>query len=195
MELVAAAAEHRGIQLRTCTNEFIKTYIKSVSLFTDFSGTIPIKIIDLNQNKTLDTVNLTSVANEISTVVIEKEYESPVNLAVVYDATSIGSYKVSFGCNTCAKWVRTSKFLEASSIKLTSPFIENNATNTTYTGGMILTYNINCDYDAWMCSFKGLLGMPFLYKVAAEIKRYQHRTKRYNDDTLEDVQNDIDYMR
>ena len=55
------------------TNE---STISSISLLLPSSGVVPVRVVDLRTGATLDTFNITSVANAVTRVVVNKTYQS-----------------------------------------------------------------------------------------------------------------------
>ena len=97
----------RGVQLKlTQKSDFIKVYIKDVEIFCNYTGDISLYVYDVKQNKLLDTFTLTSVTDEVSTVSIDKHYYSnqkDLNIAFLYNANGIKSYKTTIGSVGCAR--------------------------------------------------------------------------------------------
>lgn len=191
--VVATNNQRKGIILETCNiNSHTKFYISRISLFTDFTGNIDVKIYDTIQGKLLDTITVAAVADQITYANVNKSYTSlqkRMKLAFIYDATGINSYTTylsSNGCYDCAGGYGTSKmsnYVNTYSVTIpnASDEIAENFTTISETGGMAIHFNLSCDHENWLCDIGNVVGLPILYKAAAEIMRYATlQTMRFN---------------
>lgn len=165
---------NRGIFLQVYNNaNFFELEISQLNLHTNFTGTIPVFIYDLDQNVLLDTVNVTSVAGEISVNYPHLKYTADkkyLNLWIGYDATGINSYKTTAIKNQCCgKYCNTNSYVRAKGVTATAPFVEENLTQIQDTAGMSIVYSLTCDPYGWMCSIAQLLSLAIAYKAASEI--------------------------
>lgn len=166
---------NRGVFFQVYNNaNYFQLEIAGIDLQTNFTGTIPVFIYDLDQAKLLETVNITSVAGEISqafphlTFTSNKKY---LNLWIGYDATGINSYKTTTTRNPCCGVVcNRTEYVKVTGTTATS-FIESGLTNISDTAGISITYSLACDPYGWICTQARLLALPIAYKVAAEIYR------------------------
>ncbi len=190
------ANELRGLELKLHnTSDFIHVYIKSVELFTDYTGNISVYIYDTFQNKILDTFTLASVADTVSSVDVNKYYGSSqkrLGLAILYNANGIGSYQttvVNGGCNKCQQnnYTSCNQFIKARGVyKDGSQVIESNLKGLGHTSGMSIQYTVECDHEAWICLHKKALAIPIIYKASAEILNYaMFQTERTNYETMD----------
>lgn len=162
------------------TDSYVDLFIASISLHTDFTGDIPIYIYDLIQNKLLDTIILSSTAEQISTVYVNKSYKSDrkkLHLAVVYDSENINAYKgvLKKGCSTCGSepFLRNN-YTTIHAIKLPEllPKIRNNVSLQDNTGGMSIEYSISCNHTDYLCVKNNMIAIPVVYRTAAELMEY-----------------------
>ena len=172
---VVTGGGNRGIELSVYNNaNYFSLEIAGIELFTDFTGTIPVKIYDVDQALLLDTVNVTSVAGEISSAFPHLKYQSNrkyLNLWIGYNATGINSYKTTtHKGQCCGVYHLTNSYVRAKGATATS-YIESGLTQITDTAGMSINYSLVCDPYGWMCNFAQLLSLPIAYKVAADIYR------------------------
>jgi len=196
MNVDAALADtYKGIQLKVVEYPFLSVYISSISLFTDFTGDVDVKIFDLIQNKLLDTITVTSVANEIVTVDIHKEYMTNgqvLNLFIGYDSTGINGYETTVfnqgysgyvGCKGCsASRNMSNKYALAysKSIPTTSQIIERNLQSLSHTGGLSITYSLSCSLEKWICQNRNRFAMALLHRWGMEVLKEFSISSRVN---------------
>lgn len=193
----------KGVNIRLCREtSHLNLNITRISLFTDFSGVVTVKVWDLIQNKEIDSIPITCVANEITSLFVNKGYSSTnkrMNIAFIYDASGVGNYTSYIspgGCSSCinkGSWYAYNSFFDARGITIlnASNKVEENIISSTNTAGMSLEYSVTCNYEEWLCSIAGIVAMPILYKTAAEIMGYAINSKRFNDR----AQNERDLMK
>jgi len=153
---------------------YVDFVVSDFSLFTDFTGNVPVLIYDLYQGLLLDTVTVPTVAGQISTVYTKSVISSPrksLNLWIGYDATAINSYKTAThnGCSDCRGYTFNHKFVQAVGASIVNPFTDGNVTGLTHTGGLSFNYSINCNHKDWLCAHRNILSLPILYKTGIEI--------------------------
>lgn len=174
-------ATMKGIEYRFYSeNSFFDLYVDYIELFTDFSGSVDVNIYDLFQNKLLDTITVTCVANQISRKMVGKKYESyrhDMNVVFLYDASTVSSYKTGIsatGCGSCEGkdyWIDCNSYTRARAVQVGTATnkVAENMSGVSYTGGLSVGYSLTCNYDLWLCSVGKLLAMPFIYKSCALI--------------------------
>jgi hypothetical protein len=165
----------RGVALSVYNNaNWFNLELSGIETFTNFTGTIPILIYDIDQSLLLDTVNVTSVAGEISYTYPHLNYGSKkkyLNLWIGYNSAGINSYKTTtHKGQCCGVYSLTNSYIRARGASATS-FIESGLTNLQDTAGLSLTYSLNCDPYGWMCSFARLLALPIAHKFASDVYR------------------------
>jgi hypothetical protein len=189
----------RGIRIEL-KNEtsFLDLFISSLSLQVNYTGQVSIYVFDLMQNKLIDTLSMNAVSGELSHLVVNKTYPSTrrkLNLAFVYDASSISSYKTYIKqgyCSTCTGSsydAGINNYIKAGGIKVVSASVKTyeNTTSIDNTAGMSLIYSLQCNPTEWLCSFSNLMAMPIAYKTAYNIMEYAvNVSKRLNSSTLID---------
>lgn len=167
-------------------NSFLELFISEISLFTNFTGDIEVRIYDLMTGTILKSESgldfvfiINSIAGEISVVYPQIKIQSPkrgLNLALIYNSTGIVPYKlttIESGCVSCDPCSHTRHSdVWGITIPNASNIIKSSITHTQYTGGMSVVYSINCSYDKWLCSISNLIALPLLYKTASEIMDY-----------------------
>lgn len=186
----------RGLQLKfTQKSDFIKLYIKDVEIFCNYTGNIPVYIYDVKQNKLLDTFTLTSVADEVSTVSVNKYYygsQKDLNIAVLYNANNITSYKTTIGTTGCARceinnFTFCDKFVSARGVyKSGTKVTQGGLSGLGHTAGVSVNYSIECDQENWICLHKNILAVPIIYKASSEVMTYaMYQSERTNFETMD----------
>ena len=164
-------ANYRGIQMSfNQSDTFFKVSIGEISLQINQTATVLIEIIDLRQNKALDTISIDCIAGQISTVYLHKTYYSdkqPMNIFIGYDSTGYDAYNVQIKSGLCCGKVSCSNtYLSANGVEVDGLFYEQNTTALNHTAGLSVVYDIACDHMGWICSHAENLALPLAYKTA-----------------------------
>lgn len=175
-----AGGDWKGITICLSTQAaFTNLELSQLSLQVLHNGNVPVHVYDLNQNKLLDTINVTAVSGEIITVFPHVEYPSDgraLNLFIGYDATGISSVKTTIvqnQCTSCGYYSCVNEYIRAKGVtNSTGHFVDQNMTTIDHTGGLSLVYSLRCDMQSWLCTFARALAIPIANKVAVEM--YQH---------------------
>lgn len=174
---VEPGSKFKGINVELCSRDYVDFYLSELSLQLTTSGPVNVLVFDLLQNKLLDTLPITTVANEIVTIFPNKTYQSnlrDLHLAFIYDSTANSSIRTTLrtGCASCnTRLHRFNQHVRARAIKIdgADPKIDSNLEGIGDTGGMSLIYSINCNKLDWMCAQRDILGTTILYRAAFEI--------------------------
>jgi len=170
-----AGSGYKGIYI-TLNNfsNFINLELSEISLHVNTNGTVPVHVWDVNQNKLLETVNVTAVSGKIATVYPHKLFYSdgkPLSLFIGYDATGITS-KTTYiregqccGVTSC----NTSFLSSTGATNSTGTFIDEDISAIAHTAGLSIQYSLVCDPYAWMCSYGRVLALPIAYKIGSEM--------------------------
>jgi len=186
--LAADATSYRGLSVRVEKYPYVYFHLAEVRLMTQVTGDIDVLVYDLIQNKLLDTITVSCIANEISTAVINKTYKTEkqnMQLAFIYDATN-AAYKSdlnkSTGCTSCSKTYNTGG-CEFRAVEFTqaNPITRQNIKSPTGgTAGLSIQYSLNCDIEPFICSIKNELALAFLYYVGVHFVRELMTSARIN---------------
>lgn len=187
----AEAAKYIGIQFRLDTQNSLELFISSLSIQSDTTVTVPILVINLLTGKQIDTFNIDAVADTIVTVDLNKKYGSnsqKLNLFFCYDASLTGYYQSNVykdgnGCNSCGG---TTGIVSVSGQKLSqaSQKINGNLTDMNGTGGLSITYSLNCTIEPYICSIKNVLAFPLRHQAAIMILTELIYSRRVNGVTI-----------
>lgn len=165
---------YRGIHVNICNvDSFLEFHLAEVSTLTDFTGSLPILVYDLTQNKLLDTITVTSTAGNVSTSFPHKTYKTNrqgIDLWIGYDATGIDSYKTTIRSGSCCgRYTCTNSVTTSKGASITAPYVNSNLTTLPDTAGVSLLYSVSCDHKGWLCTYLQQIALAVGYKVCAEI--------------------------
>jgi hypothetical protein len=173
------ASTLKGIQLELVnSNGYTSIFVNQIALFTDYTGDVSVLVYDLLQNKLIDTLTVSCVADEISILNLQKLYSNggkKQQLAFLYDSATINNYATTISekpCTSCnQKWTYKNRYLNANGVNIASSSSKtmSNLTNVSDTGGLQINYSMQCDYENWFCGIKNLMAIPILYKAGEEI--------------------------
>jgi hypothetical protein len=193
-ELIAADATKWGgtsVEFKNL-DSFLQVNISEISLYSNYTGNVSLRVYDIVQGKLLDTITLATVAGEISRTYVNKTYSSDrrnLILALVYLRNGIGSYKTLLTGSHCGQCTDTNgnktlnNFAIGRAVSLDDgdSFIYDNFDSADDTAGLSFVYSISCNHYNWLCSIQKVLGLPMLYKTAAELMHYGlQQVNRFN---------------
>jgi hypothetical protein len=149
--------------------------INKISFFGDFTGDIPIKVVDLLNGQEIATTTLTVVAGNVSSKTVNIEVPISMretDIGIIYDAASITSYKTTIsynGCASCSNSNSISRYAHFSGMNVTSSFLLGDKSSRNDTAGLSVEYSFVCDQSQWVCSMVGSLGLAMLFKTLYEL--------------------------
>lgn len=176
--MIAGDGNLKGINFDLCNSDsYLDFYLSEISLQTDHTGDIDVFVYDLLQDKLLDTLTVSCVANEINTIYPQKIYKSTrkkLNLFIGYDSTGVSSNTTHLkkGCTTCGgSFSMNNGFEKVSGAKI-DPADQKTKQNLDLigeTGGMSIVHSLSCNHENWMCSFAKLIAAPALYQYGQDV--------------------------
>jgi len=167
-----------GVEIKVKNREsYINFVLSDISLFTDFTGVIPVFIYDLKQGKLLATINVDSVGGQISidyTKTVIESRRNELHLWMGYDATAINSYKTTTfsSCGSCQGYTFSHRYIQATGASAASPFTATTIDSLTHTAGISFNYSVECNHYNWLCEKRDILKIAFLYKTGIEIMNH-----------------------
>lgn len=171
---------------------YLDFFASKIELFVNYTGQIPLLIVDLLEGRILDTINIDVVAGEITEVsphLIVPSKKRRLQLFIGYDTTGIQSYKTvlrNSSCSTCIPTYRLRNSycnITSITIPLTSDFKRANTSTSNDTGGLSVTHSLNCNHRDWLCSISNQMVYPILYKYASLVLEFaltESPNERYN---------------
>ena len=188
--VAAQAGYYKGIRARIDYHPFLSFYLNSFSIFLDASVTANLYVIDLLQDKILDTLQFTSVANEITQTVVNKEYFSHkqrMHLLFAIDAGVAGTFKSSVyknfsSCHACGSGEAGNDYVIFSGVSLDQALasVDANTRGIGGTNGVSLNYSLNCHIEPLICNMASQLAWPLLHRWGAEVLREVQYSRRLN---------------
>ena len=125
------------------------------------------------QGTIIDTIPFTSVAGQITDVLINKSYPTngqDLHLMVAVDAGLSAAFDTWINPTACASCTKGRRsrfsdllFTRAVETSKTGSLTDTNLVGIGYTHGVSLNYSIECDDSTWMCQFSNRLRRAMLY--------------------------------
>lgn len=168
----------RGVSIKVYgQSEYWRINIGYVTLFSDYTGDVPVSLYDLTTGAILETKTFPLIAGQITRIDFNYAYDSNLtqaNLFIGYDTTGINPYLSKVNFNTCCgkKPSCSSGVATLQGGEITSPFYYNSVTHKDTTAGLTVQYNIECNNEAYLCSIRSVLGLAMLYRTAMSILDY-----------------------
>jgi len=186
-ETISSSNKLRGIKIIVREDPFLNINISRIGLRLDSVVTTNVLIYDLYKNELLYTLPITTVADEITYIEINKKI--PTNkqrrsLFICIDANVADQYEAAvydsgIGCISCHKdkylSYATSGTLDNALSKTEANFVASNST-----GGLTVDYTIECDLENYICSMGTTLAWPLLYKTGHLIMQELEHSPQLN---------------
>ena len=173
------ATNQAGIRLTICnTADYIDIYIPEITIHLNATQTITVTVYDvLQQREVLVVPNVQTTIGEPTLVPLDVTLQSHMNggqWLITYDADGSDALPVSvFSCNGCAKGTtnQVCNWLNATGI-VADDAQGTNLSAINNTGGVQLTYSIQCSSEGFLCQLRNQLALPILWKAAATIYHF-----------------------
>ena len=175
-----------GIYIKARLSPYLKLFIRRLRVQVQHTGTFDVKIWDMIQNKLLQTIPVTVVDGEITSIDIDFEYytnKQYLSLFIGYES-NFPSYKtniVKFSENTyTSPWLDSWLFCAGRILSDGQTVLFQNSNPHSTTSGLSFDYSLQCSFDEKLCNIKKLLAKPIQYKVAALIAEDMKFSRRLN---------------
>jgi hypothetical protein len=173
------AGQYAGLEILVSDYPYLKFNLNSVSVFFASGITDNLYIIDVIQGRIIDTIPFTSVAGQITNVLINKTYPTngqDLHLMVAVDAglsVAFDTWINPTNCASCSKGRRSRfsdlLFTRAVKTSKTGSLTDTALVGIGYTHGVSLNYSIECDDNTWLCQFSNRLRRAMLYASGVEL--------------------------
>lgn len=186
---ISADNRLRGLRIIVREYPYLNINISRIGLrFTD-ALTTNILIYDLYKNELLETIPITTIADEIVYLELNKKISTngqrraificvDGNLSDHYEASTYTS-GTDYGCKSCGKGrylsYVSSGYIDPSLSKTDGNFVSSNTT-----GGITVDYTIECDMSNYICSLGRSLAWPLLYKTGQLIMQDVKHSEQLN---------------
>lgn len=217
-QVAATAGKRKGINIEfNNLDSYVDLYVSELDIQLNYSGAVNIRVYDLLQNKLIDTIPITAVANEIISVFPAKTYKSNrkklnLNFEVwILDSNGnevLASANTTYlrggnNCATCGGGTYSNSYLNARAISIGAgdTRIKSNLSGESATGGLSIVYSLTCNHQDWLCNIAQSIAVPLAYKTAYELMAFamevssNERTNTFtfaNGDKLDDRKNRYD---
>lgn len=175
-KIATTASSYAGIKIEYWDDRaYVKLRINKISFYGNYTGNIDFKVIDLMNGEELRSETVAVEAGKVSSKVVSIEVPVAMreaDIAIVYDASAITSYKTTIaynGCASCSNSRSVSRHATFSGVNLVSPFLLINGSSRNDTAGLSIEFSWLCDQAQWVCSISGALGLAMLYKTCYEL--------------------------
>ena len=187
----AVSGSLKGIQIKIVEWPYLSFNPSSISLMVNYTGDVPVQVWDLIQNKLLDTFTVPAVAGQIVSVNVNKRYLTngqALNLFIGYDSTGIDGYRSYVwnqgiaGCRACMPTSYGNRFVWTSSrtIPIDSQKNQGNLQSFNDTGGLSVSFSLECAIDSFVCSIRQGLAFSLLHRAAMQILQRVKMSTRVN---------------
>lgn len=197
-QISSSAGNYKGIQMQVRQWPYLDVFISSLTLYVNYTGTISLEVWNLTTGKLIDTIEVETTAGEQTSVDVYKNYPSngqTLNMFVGYNTTGIDCYQASvynsvipnsFGnCRSCLstpyrRFGNKYVWLYSQSIPAASAKVQTSLRYCNDTGGLSLTYSLNCSLDKWLCTMKKSYAFGLLHRWGMEVLREAQMSTRLN---------------
>lgn len=175
----------KGIQIRLKNYPYFSILISSISFYAHETKNINVYIYDLVTGQKLDTFPVSTTAGQVVSIVVNKKYgveSKTIELFICTDSDiSFNQATLSKGhCNGCSNTFSNAYTYLSYSETSATEVISANLQGGQSTGGISVSYSLECSLDTFICSMAGTLGMPILYKTASLVLEEMVVSKRQN---------------
>lgn len=184
---ITASNKLRGIKIQVQQKPYLNINISRIGIYFTDAVTTAILIYDLYKSELLYTIPVTTIANEI--VYLDVNKSIPTNgqqrsLFICIDGSASDQYDASVygntsGCSSCSK----NSYLSYVTSGTIDPALSKNIGNfisANSTGGLTVDYSIECDIDNYTCSIGRSLAWALLYKTGHLIMQELQNSDQLN---------------
>jgi hypothetical protein len=163
---------YKGIYVNEYNMENQSIFIDSLSLITDYTGNVEVKLFNCLTGQQIDSAIVPCVAGvqaskQVNWVLTPTNHN--IYYFIGYDATLVDAYQTQ----------GYDRGMYSQTIALDVPIIYDNFRNSSLgSGGLGLIYSISCSLHPFICSNKPFLKMPLLYLCALNIVKEALVTRR-----------------
>jgi hypothetical protein len=171
------AAKYKGVQVTLREFPYMSIYVDRISLFAVDSVTTDIKVYDILQGILLDTLPITTVGGQVTTIDVGKIYQNKgqyLSLAFVIDSSVTDVYYVTAtgrSCGNCHPRYEMYGYAGGRGIEFAQSAtpLENTINGLGHTNGLSVHYSVQCDHDYWICNMAGRFSLAMYYRFGVEL--------------------------
>lgn len=165
----------------------IKILLTSVSFWGEATSQT-VTVYDLDDGSTVETFDLTTVADTVTNIAVDKTYQALRQRRRLFFTTDAATYykvDIDGDCVSCGKRrnKRGGTYIFGARIGTSDAKKWTNLQRVSHTSGLGLTLSVVCDHAARICEVREQLALPILYKLCEELCRYGlFNRSRFNED-------------
>lgn len=170
----------KGIKLEIKNRPYFKFSLSGISLNVDFSGVVNILVYDLITGNLLDTLPITAVSGQTVRIQPNKEYSNngqPLSLFIGYN-DQVTSLKTTIKSACCGQGAVGDSYFSSASIPTASQKIRENIKSASDTGGLSLSYSVDCTIDPFLCNSARKFDWALVHKWGANLMAEAVRSRR-----------------
>ncbi len=179
----------KGIKVRCDQYPYLEFSPTKIYLKLAQSITTNIFVYDLTTDTLLDTIEITTVANVPTAVLVNKSYftnKQRLHLFIGIDAGVSNTFETNTtrmsSCYSCNGGVYSNRYIsfqgamiDSSAQKLDINTVGNNGTN-----GLSIEYSLNCSLEPFLCNMGNQIAWSLLHKVGSELMKELTASRRLN---------------
>ena len=173
-------ANLKGIKLEIKNRPYFKFDLSGISLNVEFSGVVNIVVYDLITGNLLDTFPITAVSGQMVRIQPNKEYSNngqPLALFIGYE-NQVDSLKTTIKTSCCGQSKPGESYFSSASIAISAQKIKENIKSSNDTGGLSLSYSIDCTIEPFVCNSARKFDWALVHKWGANVMAEAVRSRR-----------------
>lgn len=170
----------KGIKLEIKNRPYFKFSLSGISLNVDYAGVVNILVYDLITGNLLDTLPITAVSGQTVRIQPNKEYSNngqPLSLFIGYN-DQVTSLKTTIKSACCGQGQPGDSYFSSASIPTASQKIRENIKSASDTGGLSLSYSVDCTIDPFLCNSARKFDWALVHKWGANLMAEAVRSRR-----------------
>lgn len=203
--ITGTAGVYAGIRLELKNTPYAEILISAASLQLATTETITIKIFDLYTGLEVASFDINAESDDIIHVSTFNKFVSRkqrLSLFIGYETTGKTFYKTTLGSTGGCRsgCIYSNKYITAQGGQIASAVakIDGNFESTSNTGGISLSYSLDCTIEPYICTMRNVLAYPYRHKAAIKMLKRLKRGERptvYNfiyDKDIADLQKELE---
>lgn len=170
----------KGIKVEIKNRPYFKFSLSGISLNVEYSGSVNIVVYDLITGNLLDTLPITAASGQTVRIQPNKEYSNngqPLMLFIGYE-NQVSSLKTAIKSSCCGQSQPGESFFSSASISITDQKIRENIKHAPDTGGLSLSYSIDCTIEPFICNSARKFDWALVHKWGANVMAEALKSRR-----------------
>lgn len=189
--IVGTGGVYAGIRLELKNTPYTEIVISGASLQLATTETITIKIFNLLTGLEIASFDIDAESDDIifkSTLLKVLSRKQRQSLFIGWETTGKTFYKTTLkgttgGCRSGCIYSNQYITAQGGQIATASAKVDGNFESTSNTGGLALSYSLNCTIEPYLCQMRNILAYPYRHKTAIKMLRklqYGEKPTIYN---------------